>query len=116
MQEFGTDFSGDGIVLQFYAEAALVFELQDKPIRLTVGIVVDEVKVLVFLFVLEPILFKIGHADVFGQEAVDFLLDPGIIAGGIAEYASLAFGYNALLLFAAGMYFVSLLAVPRRAA
>ncbi|HOO55884.1 MAG TPA: hypothetical protein PLN69_03610 [bacterium] len=37
----------------------------------------------------------------------------GIIAGGIAEYASLSFGYNALILFAAGMYVVSLIALPR---
>lgn len=37
----------------------------------------------------------------------------GIICGGIAEYASLAFGYNALLLLAAGMYFLSLLSLPR---
>jgi SAM-dependent methyltransferase len=37
----------------------------------------------------------------------------GVIAGGIAEYASLAFGYNVLLVFAAGMYLISLVALPR---
>ena len=37
----------------------------------------------------------------------------GIIAGGIAEYASLAYGYNALLIFAAAMYLVSMIALPR---
>lgn len=38
----------------------------------------------------------------------------GIIAGGIAEYASLVFGYNVLLLLAGGMYLISLIASPRQ--
>lgn len=37
----------------------------------------------------------------------------GIIGGGILEYASLKYGYNALLLITAAMYFISLLTHPR---
>lgn len=37
----------------------------------------------------------------------------GVIAGGLAEYASLALGYNALLLLAIGMYAVSFIAIPQ---
>ncbi len=38
----------------------------------------------------------------------------GIIVGGIVEYTSLVYGYNALILFAAAMYAVSLVALPRQ--
>jgi len=38
----------------------------------------------------------------------------GVIAGGIVEYSSLAFGYNTLLAFAAAMYLISLIALPRK--
>lgn len=37
----------------------------------------------------------------------------GVIAGGIAEYASLMFGYNILIIIAAAMYAVALLSRPR---
>lgn len=38
----------------------------------------------------------------------------GVISGGIAEYASLCYGYNSLILLAAAMYAVSLAAYPRK--
>ncbi len=38
----------------------------------------------------------------------------GIILGGLAEYASLKFGYNALLILAAILYFCAMFFMPRR--
>ena len=38
----------------------------------------------------------------------------GIISGGIAEYASLSYGYNFLLILVAGMYIAAMAFIPRR--